>query len=105
MSEEGGHGGHGGHGHGDGPLTVISFNKGGHPTGAELVVGGVLIILGFLIFLTWVATFDNIWALGLLPLVCGFILVFHADPILETLHKWRETGRPPARPTPPARSS
>lgn len=79
------------------PKAIVNFNRGGHPTGAEMVVGGLLIIVGFLVFLTWVATFESIYAVGLLPLVCGFILEFHAEPILPTLRRWRET-RPSSHP-------
>ncbi|MDE1821670.1 MAG: hypothetical protein KGJ23_11790 [Euryarchaeota archaeon] len=78
------------------PQAVVSFRTGGHPTGAEMVLGGFLMILGLALFYTWVATFDAIWSLGIFPFAFGAILVFHADPILETLQKWRTPSKGPA---------
>lgn len=74
------------------PQAVASFTTGGHPTASELVVGGFLMILGLALFYTWVATFDAIWAIGLLPFALGAILLFHADPIMDSLRKWRSPG-------------
>lgn len=81
------------------PRAVISINTAGHPTGIEMLVGALLVISGMLIFFTWVGTFQSIYALGLIPLVSGFILLFHSDPILETLHRWRTTGEEARSPT------
>lgn len=72
-------------------LTLVSFRKGGHPTGGEMVLGGLLMLVGFITFYTWVATFDAIWAIGIAPFSLGAILIFHSDPILETLQKWKRT--------------
>jgi hypothetical protein len=73
--------------------AVASFRTGGHPTAGETVAGGLLMIIGLTIFYTWVATFDAIWSLGLIPFACGAILMFHSDPILGTLHRWKTTRR------------
>ena len=75
------------------PRAIASVRTGGHPTGTEMVVGAFLMIIGLLVFYTWVATFEAIYAIGLLPFVLGAILIFHADPILVTLRRWRETAR------------
>ncbi len=81
------------------PRAVASFSTGGHPTGSEIVVGGFLLFLGLALFYTWIATFQAIWAIGILPFALGGILIFHADPIMESLRKWRspEAARAPSR--------
>lgn len=80
-------------GHHPVPRAIASFRTGGHPTATEIVLGGLLMIAGMTIFLTWVATFDAIWCVGIIPFGLGAILMFHSEPILETLQRWKATRR------------
>lgn len=78
------------------PKAVINVNTAGHPNGLEMAVGAILVIVGMLIFFTWVGTFQSIYALGLIPLAYGYILLFHANPILGTLRRWKTSREDPA---------
>jgi hypothetical protein len=74
------------------PKAVTNVNTAGHPNGIEMLAGALLVIAGTLIFFTWVGTFQSIYALGIFPMIFGYILLFHSEPILETLQQWRATG-------------
>lgn len=64
------------------PHAVASWNEGGHPLGWEMVLGGFLCWVGLAMFIVWVATFDDPWAVGIVPFAIGAILLFHTKPIL-----------------------
>lgn len=66
------------------PQAVASWNEGGHPVAWEMIAGTLLMWVGLSVLLVWVATFDDIWAIGILPLALGAILLFHANPILKS---------------------
>ena len=65
------------------PRIVVSFNEGGHPTGAEMVAATILFFVGVTMIYLWVATFYWQWATGAILFLFGGILFFHDKPLLR----------------------